>query len=326
MFEKGVKMPRPASVGQFVLLIVVAGLQECPGSVDAVVSNRFVESRRDGFFRYAPVFSRSIEHMSRMMPILRRTVEISHAHMLLIWAEYHQRFGDRMRAVSAYIDILELHRCNILANLRLGEYFLEQRDYARALIFYKMAMSSGLSSEESFVTVAEMQVEIGDFAGALETVRKGAVSYPSSSVLQSMRGYQLIELGSIEEGIDSLSLAIRLDDSNVDAYINRAYGYALLRKWAEAKADLNVGLLLDPDNVYLLVDRGGVRLFSDDVAGAIQDLSTAIAKDEKRAGLIGAFWYRSQAYAVQGEIGLATKDASRAQEFPSAEKKVFRNE
>jgi tetratricopeptide (TPR) repeat protein len=250
----------------------------------------------------------------------RRGWELGRAHVILARAEWEYRFGDRDSSIPRFVDVLQLHRLNILANLRVGDYLVEQSRHDLALTCYERAKLGGYRCVRIYEAIGKAKYEQGDLFGARDTLREGVRTCPTSARLRSSLGYLCILSGSVEEGIDHLSYAIKLDSGNLNAYINRAFGYASIKRWSDAKTDLDTALQLQPEDVLTLVDRGAVRLHSGDIVGAITDLSTAIAIDDELAGIAGAFLYRSQANEKVGLLDLATNDLRRAQEYPEAQK------
>jgi tetratricopeptide (TPR) repeat protein len=246
------------------------------------------------------------------------------AYILLLQAELQYRFLDKHSALTTYVRVLERHPRNILANLRLAEHLAATKDYQGAVYLYEQARLGGFVVEYIFDRIAETKMLQNDLLGARRTLLDGTKAFPRSANLKSKLGYATIKLGLIDEGIAAITDALKIDNANADAYASRAYGYALNRNWARAKADLDMVLTLQPMNVYSLVDRGAVKLYSGDARGAATDLTSAILTDEVRAGVAGAFIYRAQANAILGMQDFATRDRQRAQEFPEADAHIIR--
>jgi len=84
------------------------------------------------------------------------------------------------------------------------------------------------------------------------------------------RGLHYSELGHYKESIDDLSNAIRLNNSYVTAYINRANAYAKIEMYKEAFQDFAIAQKLSPKNTAIYILRGSLNFllgrFDDAVA------------------------------------------------------------
>nr|BFE82248.1 hypothetical protein GCM10020093_048490 [Planobispora longispora] len=79
---------------------------------------------------------------------------------------------------------------------------------------------------------------------------------------------------------------LELDPAYLDAYVNRAGALAVLGCEAEARADVEAGLALDPGNPHLLTVRGQLDTEAERFAAAAEAFEAAL----ERAPDLGAAW------------------------------------
>jgi regulator of sirC expression with transglutaminase-like and TPR domain len=72
---------------------------------------------------------------------------------------------------------------------------------------------------------------------------------------------------------------------------------------------LTAALRLTPDDDILMIDRAQARAGHRDYAGAVEDLSRAIEREDRRAD---AFVFRASAYRLLDKLELALADVERA--------------
>ena len=119
------------------------------------------------------------------------------------------------------------------------------------------------------------------------------------------KGLKLLDAGKYSEAVSALSTAIKLDDSNADAYAERGRAYCELKEYDKAIADLNQALRLDPDNAEAYENRGNSWDEKGDHNKAIIDFNQALRLDPRNA----EFYYnRGIAWMRKGDYGRAIAD------------------
>jgi tetratricopeptide (TPR) repeat protein len=88
-----------------------------------------------------------------------------------------------------------------------------------------------------------------------------------------------------------------------------AQAWILAGNSTRAEAVLTAALRLTPDDDILMIDRAQARAGHRDYAGAVEDLSRAIEREDRRAD---AFVFRASAYRLLDKLELALADVERA--------------
>ncbi len=112
-------------------------------------------------------------------------------------------------------------------------------------------------------------------------------------------------LGDWESANTDINKAIEIDDSYVDAYVERA---AILRhdkKWKEALADLDKALELGPESDEAIMLKAKTLYDSGDYKGSIEAYTEALEEDNANVEALAS---RGLAYFFEGEAELALAD------------------
>ena len=119
------------------------------------------------------------------------------------------------------------------------------------------------------------------------------------------RGIALSALEDLENALDDLSEAIRLEPSSSIAYAVRGQIWVKKQEWDSAIDDFDAALRLNPDDTRTWNARGTAQAERQEWTKAIADFSEAIRLDPK---CIRAFAQRASAWQAQQEWDLAIAD------------------
>jgi len=122
-----------------------------------------------------------------------------------------------------------------------------------------------------------------DSQRALENYIQGWRRAPGNAALLSATAVAEQGLGRWEAAINFLRQAERLDPRSVTSQRRLGFGYLWLRRYPEATAALERGLVTAPSNVTLLVYRAMTYLAQGDLAGARRSLAAAPSAVERTA-------------------------------------------
>ncbi|MBI5369169.1 MAG: tetratricopeptide repeat protein [Planctomycetes bacterium] len=123
--------------------------------------------------------------------------------------------------------------------------------------------------------------------------------------LEMTRADGLVKAGRVVDAIAAWSALLDEQEDLAEARLRRAQAFQSQGKRAEARADLDRVLAVDPRSVSALLERGGLRRLTGDLPGAVADLSLALAVVPGNAtALIERAW----ALADAGEMERAEKD------------------
>lgn len=192
--------------------------------------------------------------------------------------------GDRSAAAAAYAALLALDPAH--------EGALERRE--------ELLPALGRSIEVWPARLAGLWRDAGDAyereRDALQGVYRALRPQPSQPVLA---------LPTPPNPLAALDAALALDAFDVPRLIRRAqFGIGQPQREAQARADLAVALLLEPDNPAALVQRARLS-FRDGAFAAAQADAEAALRGEPRS--IEALFQRARALTARGQFGAALK-------------------
>lgn len=124
-----------------------------------------------------------------------------------------------------------------------------------------------------------------------------------------MRGRHFAEAGEYEQAMLDYDRAVRIDNTDADAFYYRGLLRYQRKDMQRAMEDLTSAVLLDPDHVGALTERGSLKLDDGDAAGAKRDLDRAIAQDNTDARRLAL---RGFAHIMLGETSAAERDLDAA--------------
>lgn len=230
------------------------------------------------------------------------------------------------------------------ANFFLGMDYCQRGQCRRALPFLRSAVRSRPNQAEIWLRLATAEEAAGDLPAEINTLHHGLKLHPHDVNMLYLLGHAYESLG--RQAIDRLK-ALHANSSYVDQllaedYVNSGYLSAALVHLQNAvsaspsRPDLHLEIAeiylragrlklandaiqktleLDPHNLRALVRRGEVRLFENDVDGAMADWSRAITIDAQRTRVI--LGIRPEAFAGAGPEPLSPSLESKVPELQS---------
>ena len=120
-------------------------------------------------------------------------------------------------------------------------------------------------------------------------------SSPRFSWAYTARGACRLQLGEYEHAIHDCTLAIEIDQTHAEDFVNRARAYQATRQFDKAIADYTSALSIKPDDSEALVRRGQCRQDLGDHTAAAGDFAQVVAKN---TDVPGATFARGLAYAA----------------------------
>jgi len=130
---------------------------------------------------------------------------------------------------------------------------------------------------------------------------------PNNPDLYDGLGSALLMQGRFKEAVESFDRAVKITPRKASYRINRGLGYMELGRYADAEEDFRVAdASSNPeDRLAAAINRGRLRQFQRDYAGAEEQFSTALARDPSSfAARLG----RGVAREARGELDSAAED------------------
>jgi tetratricopeptide (TPR) repeat protein len=163
---------------------------------------------------------------------------------------------------------------------------------------------------------------IADYNNAIKLNPKSSLVYYLLGRIYSSKAFWVSaspreELENNKKAIDSLSKAIRQNNSCLDAYRWRAGSYATLKEYKKAINDYNKILEFDPESESIYYDRGRAYQELRQYADAVQSFTRAIDAKKHDAMLLPYNNYvaRAEVYSMTGKFEKSLADYTKAIEL-----------
>lgn len=130
----------------------------------------------------------------------------------------------------------------------------------------------------------------GDYAGALTYIEEGLAVDSSDVRFCIQKASYLQDLGRTDEAIAEFSHVIELIPDYTDGYSGRAQVKMDAEDLDGALEDLNMALMIDPEDIYDLNLRGNIYLLKDQRDLALKDYERVVALDTMPSEYMAAFY------------------------------------
>ncbi len=145
-------------------------------------------------------------------------------------------------------------------------------------------------------------------------------SDPKKSKEYFIKAQQFFAVADYKEAIESYTLAIREDSSNVNAWIRRGFTKGMEKDFEGEIADYTQVIEIDSLHKWAYISRGSARNRMGDYANAMKDFNKAIEIDPKEPE---AYNNRGFAKKMSGDIEGACSDWNISRKLGNAEAKVI---
>jgi protein O-mannosyl-transferase len=163
----------------------------------------------------------------------------------------------------------------ILAQLAQAELLESDQIYSSAITIYRDILKIDPNNREAARKMGLAFRARGEFPEALECFREAAEQHPTDELLNDY-GATLVQAGRIDEGIEKLRQAIRLNPNFVPARINMSDALFSQRNYTEAAEQLQIVSKLDPRNFDAFMSAGKDLTILGDLPAAMRMLEAAI--------------------------------------------------
>jgi Tfp pilus assembly protein PilF len=161
----------------------------------------------------------------------------------------------------------------------LGIAALKLRDVQAAEIHLRKALHIDPDHVEARTLLGWVQMEIRrDYPAAAAEYRKVIELKPDSPQAHNNLGVALKKLGDAEGAIQAFSRAVGLREDFGEAWSNRGWAYADLKRWADARRDFERALKVNPVDDGALYGLSRALKEARDYAGAEKALRTVMAR------------------------------------------------
>lgn len=158
-----------------------------------------------------------------------------------------------------------------------------------AIKHYDVAQKMKYTSQTLY-RMARCKESKGDYAGALTYIEEGLAVDSSDVRFCIQKASYLQDLGRTDEAIAEFSHVIELIPDYTDGYSGRAQVKMDAEDLDGALEDLNMALMIDPEDIYDLNLRGNIYLLKDQRDLALKDYERVVALDTIPSEYMAAFY------------------------------------
>ncbi len=141
--------------------------------------------------------------------------------------------GDEQKAQQQFQDLFQRFPTAVNAHYLYG-YLLFANDPDVAIVEFKRELDINPASAVTHVMMAWNFLLRNDAPDALPYAQKAAAEAPGSPSAQLVLGRSLIETGSVNDGMDHLNTALKLDPNNLEIHLALVKGYQELGRKDDA--------------------------------------------------------------------------------------------
>jgi tetratricopeptide (TPR) repeat protein/tRNA A-37 threonylcarbamoyl transferase component Bud32 len=203
--------------------------------------------------------------------------------------------------------------------IALGDRDFALQKYSDAIRYYTTAIELNASSALAYFKRGECYSHLEDYKESLKDFVKAAELKPTAEHFERQAG-SLFHLRRLNESVLAMEKAISLNPPEIDQcrkslgiiLSNRAADHFNSERYAEAIADLNRALELDPEGMHYHRQRASCYFNSKDFEKALADFNKAVQRNPKNGS-----YYLNRGYCLQalGRNEEAVEDFERAKDL-----------
>lgn len=221
---------------------------------------------------------------------------------------YRTEVGDIEGGIQDLSRLIERDPNNAAAYKDRAKAWCAKKDAVRAAADAERAIQLAPTDADTWVRLGDAWRESGNRELAIEAYSIAIdldASYYEAYVNRSIAQWP----SDLQGAIDDLTRAIEIRPRALAAYFNRGLAFAQREDYQAAMEDFTSAIRLRPEYALAYTNRGAVRAQSGDLDGAIEDYSHALSLDPEQALALGN---RADAWLKKGDPEQALRDADAA--------------
>lgn len=212
-------------------------------------------------------------------------------------------------AVETFEAALKADPGNVWAKGAYGALLVERHDYAKAAPMLKDAVDKAPQNLPYTETYLNALIGLGKMDEATKVMTAASGRFPGNARIAFLSGRVEDGMDRTKQAEESYKRAISADANMVEANIALASLYLRLRRFQEAKPQLEEAVGKAPDNALVHVGLGELALAENDIETAQTELNKAV---ELNPNLPGAFLGLSKVALAKGKPDIAEQQALKA--------------
>ncbi len=181
--------------------------------------------------------------------------------------------GEMDEAINAFKNVLIIDNGNGEAFFSIANVYYLKDERKDAVKYYVKAENAGYHTADMYLIMANIFYDTGDTVGALRYISKALKEQPLSGELWRQKVLLELELGNVDEAMDSLDEFESLLPDALDVHELRTRILTERGEYDKAREHLERALAMFPEDIRLLL----LSIHLDVVSGKHDDAKTKIA-------------------------------------------------
>jgi Flp pilus assembly protein TadD len=211
------------------------------------------------------------------------------------WAPFHNNLavsymhaGDRTAAMAEFRKVLSLDPNNRIAAINLATYYVEQKEFSRALQYLKVAKAEASGDPDLLMLLIRAYLGAGSVPEASRTAEEfSSVARNNAAKLHFSLGLLFAEYGQSAEAIREFKL-IPILDRDYETYENLGLAYLKIGNTDDARGAFEAAMRLDPQKPESYIELSRIYIASHQPDQALFLLSQANEQAPKRMDVVYA--------------------------------------
>lgn len=160
--------------------------------------------------------------------------------------------------------------------LEKGNSFYQQKNFAKALEFYNLAIQLNPNLAEAFNSRGVIFFELNQLAEAVQNYNSAIQLKPTFAQALNNRGNAYSALGEYQNALQDLQAAVKLSDNTAEIHNNLGTVYYSLKKYDDAVAEYTKAIQLNANYAEAYYNRGAAYYVLKKYVDALPDAKRAL--------------------------------------------------
>jgi len=196
-----------------------------------------------------------------------------------------------------------------------GEYLLQSKEYARAIVAFDQALASNTTmirwSDGLLYTYRDKGyalIQLNNYTEAIKTLDQGLAIYENDEILWYNKGFALFKLGNYQDAINAYDKVLRINNASIQALNNKGDTYFQMGRYQEAVDSYKRANAIEPNDSYSITGLAKAQSAAEGAtANQTQGIIIGLILIVVAGGLIYYLKFRKPAEGKKGEEKTAEK-------------------
>jgi len=200
-----------------------------------------------------------------------------------------------------------------------GEYLLQSKEYARAIVAFDEALASNTTmirwSDALLYTYRDKGyalIQLNNYDEAIKTLDQGLALYENDEILWYNKGFALFKLGKYQDAINAYDKVLRINNASIQALNNKGDTYFQMERYQDAVDSYKRANAIEPNDSYSITGLAKARSAAESAAAnQTQAIITVLILIVVAGGII---YYLKSRTPAEMKIGGEKKSEKKSKE------------